>query len=94
MVYSELSKIALDIPKETLDLTIPRKRGRAPSQAFSTFAIYREQGDWAERILTVGLNNALGSKYDVVKYGKGDKIIAGQKGFDEFTNGIRMNWRP
>lgn len=84
MSYSELSEIVLDIPKETLDLATPRKRTRIPSQAFSDFAIHREQGDWAEYMLTMGLNNAIGSKYDVVKYGKGDKIIAGQAGFKKF----------
>ena len=82
--FSELCEIAKDIPKQTLDLSTPRKRSRPPTQTFSDFAIHREQGDWAEYILTVGLNDVLSSKYDVVKYGKSDKIIAGQVGFKKF----------
>lgn len=77
-------KITNEIPKELVDLTVLRKKPKPPSQAFSDFVIHREQGDWAECILTVGLRKAIGCKYDIVKYGKSDKIIAGQKGFKEF----------
>lgn len=73
-----------DIPKQTLDLTTPRTRTKPLSQAFSDFTIHREQGYWAERMLAAGLNEAVGSGYDTVKYGKSDTIIAGQEGFKEF----------
>ena len=82
--FSDVWKIAQSIPKTTLDLTVTRQRSRTPSQAFSDFAIHREQGDWAEHILTAGLADALGLKYDVVKYGKTDKRVAGENGFKEF----------
>lgn len=84
MYFSELCEIAKNIPRQTLDLTVPRKRSKPPSQAFSDFTIHREQGYWAERMLAAGLSEAVGSDYDIVKYGKSDTIIAGQDGFKEF----------
>lgn len=61
-----------------------RMRGRTPTSAFSNFAINREQGLWAESILMDGLRRSIGNKYDVVKYGKSDSIMAGEDGFKEF----------
>lgn len=61
-----------------------RTRGRTPTSAFSNFAINREQGIWAESILMDGLKGAIGDKYDVVKYGRSDSILAGEEGFKEF----------
>lgn len=77
-------EIAKEIPKSTLDLDEVRPQRRPPNQAFSDFVIHREQGDWAEFILLCGLRNTLGSEYGAIKYGKSDKIIAGQPGFKEF----------
>ena len=82
--FSELCEIVRSIPEQTLDLTAPRTRAKTPSQAFSDFTIHREQGYWAERMLAAGLNDSIGSGYDIVKYGKSDTIIAGQEGFKEF----------
>lgn len=82
--FAELREVVKDIPKQALDLTVPRTRSKPPTQAFSDFAIHREQGYWAEHALANGLNDSIGSSYDVVKYGRSDKIIAGQEGFAEF----------
>jgi hypothetical protein len=81
--YSEyVRQIASEIPRSIVDLTQPRRRSRPPTQAFSEFATHREQGDWAETLVTRAL--ASFADYDVVKYGKTDAIMAGEEGFKEF----------
>lgn len=82
--YSDALAILKDISTSTIDPMIERPIPRTPSQAFSDFVIHREQGDWAEAILTCGLEDIVGNEYDIVKYGKSDKIIAGQEGFKDF----------
>lgn len=81
--YSEyVRQIASKIPRSIIDLTQPRRRSRPPTQAFSEFATHREQGDWAETLVTQALSCLV--DYDVVKCGKTDTIMAGEKGFKEF----------
>lgn len=63
-------------------MTLPRRRGRQPSQAFSDFLTHKEQGDWAEGVIQQSLDNS--PKYVPVPYGRADDIIAGDIGFAEF----------
>ena len=84
--YDKICDIVDAINTDVFNILAERPTPRPPTQAFSDFAIHREQGDWAEEILTRGLKDAIETEYDVVKYGKGDKIIAGQQGFREFYN--------
>lgn len=72
------------VPTDIADLSRSRERGRRPTQAFSDFAIHREQGDWAEKVVTEGLRKALGGSCKVVKYGRTDDIMAGEPGFESF----------
>ncbi len=55
---------------------------RAPTQGSSDFVINRELGDWAE---TTVLNAVNATRLDIaaVHYGRRDKLIAGEKGFDK-----------
>lgn len=85
MTYvSELEAIIENIPNDIINLSIPRKRSSPPTQAFSDFTIHKEQGDWAEKVLTVGLNDVFKNEYKTCKYGRSDSLIAGQEGFKEF----------
>jgi hypothetical protein len=70
------------IPKEVVDLNLPRKRGSRPTQAFSDFLTHKEQGDWAEQVIQAGM--AESQRYIPVAYGRADNIIAGDSGFAQF----------
>ena len=49
MNYKDLIKqISGTINASIVDLSVKRKRGTAPTQAFSDFLTHSEQGDWAE----------------------------------------------
>jgi len=80
-----INELASGIPKSIVDLSQPRRRSKPPSQAFSQFAIHREQGDWAEMLVTQALSSIL-TDFDVIKYGKTDTVMAGEAGFKEFYN--------
>lgn len=84
MYADVISCLLKDLAGVMPDLASDRPRGRAPTSAFSNFAINREQGLWAESILMDGLRHSVGSKYDIVKYGKSDSIMAGEDGFKAF----------
>lgn len=87
--YSDyIKQLAAGIPKSIVDLSQPRRRSRAPTQAFSEFAIHREQGDWAEMLVSQALSSIL-QDFSVVKYGKTDKIMASEEGFKEFYQGYQ-----
>lgn len=84
--YSKLiSELSIQVPKNLVDLSIKRVRGTAPTQAFSDFITHSEQGDWAENLL-FGAFNKMDWSYIPVRYGKSDKITAGDPGFKEFYN--------
>ena len=69
MIYKDLiKKISQEIPKNIVDLGVGRKRGTAPTQAFSDFLTHSEQGDWAEVVFFNALKNAK-IPYIPVKYG-------------------------
>jgi hypothetical protein len=73
------------INSSIVNLNVKRKRGTAPTQAFSDFLTHSEQGDWAEILFfnTLKMSNL---PYIPVKYGKSDKIIAGDPNFKSFYN--------
>lgn len=86
MTYKELIKqISGSINKSIVDLNIKRKRGTAPTQAFSDFLTHSEQGDWAEILFFKTLKKS-DIPYIPVRYGKSDKIIAGDPNFKSFYN--------
>ncbi|MBX0313119.1 MAG: AccI family restriction endonuclease [Sulfurihydrogenibium sp.] len=64
------------------DFASKQKRS-LPTQAFSEFLIKREQGDWAEDLIFRAINE-VENDIIAVKYGKSDKIVAGEPGFDKF----------
>lgn len=86
MRYLErIEQLIGSLPKDIIDLTQKRKRADPPTQAFSQFVINREQGDWAEDLLFRAIQKVDWSIIPV-RYGKSDKIIAGEPGFKQFYN--------
>lgn len=84
MDYKELiNKISSEIPENIINLKVERKRGRAPTQAFSDFLTHSEQGDWAETLFYNALKQS-SIPYVPVRYGRSDKIIAGDPHFKDF----------
>lgn len=79
----EIEELIKSVPEDIVDLNVTRVRGRVPTQAFSEFITNREQGDWAESLIFNAIND-LESDILSVKYGKSDKVIAGDPGFKEF----------
>ena len=87
--YKEIiNELVSDIPKHIVDLRAIRKRGAAPTQAFSDFLTHSEQGDWAEGLFFRALKD-IESKYFAVRYGKADKITAGDPNFKKFYEGYQ-----
>ena len=86
MSYKDkIHKIAKDISPNIVNLRAKRKRGTPPTQALSDFLTHNEQGDWAEMLFFRSLK---ASNLDLVpvRYGKSDKIIAGDPDFKDFYN--------
>lgn len=82
---NEIEELIKKVQKKTgiLDFTLERKRGGVPTQAFSEFLTNREQGDWAENLIFRAINE-IKNGIIAVRYGKSDKIVAGEPGFKEF----------
>ncbi|PIS35653.1 MAG: hypothetical protein COT36_01240 [Parcubacteria group bacterium CG08_land_8_20_14_0_20_38_56] len=86
MSYKDhINKIASQISPSILNLCAVRKKGNPPTQAFSDFLTHNEQGDWAETLLFKALQK-VELPFVPVRYGKADKIIAGDPNFKTFYN--------
>jgi hypothetical protein len=80
-----IKQLSQEIPASIINLEIKRKRGTPPTQAFSDFLTHSEQGDWAEILFFTALKNT-NLPYIPVRYGRSDKIIAGDPNFKTFYN--------
>jgi AccI restriction endonuclease len=81
--YDRIRALTEQVPTTLVDFALPRDKARTPTQASSNFITNKEQGDWAENLVTRAINET--SEYHIaVKYGKSDDIVAGQDGFDDF----------
>lgn len=81
--YERIRELTKDVPTTLVDFGLPRNPARTPSQASSNFITNKEQGDWAENLVTRSINEA-SKNFIAVKYGKSDDVIAGEDGFDAF----------
>lgn len=81
--YDKIRELTKLIPVELVDFQQPRDQARVPTQASSNFITNKEQGDWAENLVTRSINEA-SSNFVAVKYGKSDCVVAGEDGFDVF----------
>lgn len=81
--FEEIRELAKGVPATLVDFSLPRDVARIPTQASSNFITNKEQGDWAENLLTRAINST-SDNYVAVKYGKSDSIVAGEPGFEAF----------
>lgn len=80
-----IDSIIKQLPKDIIDLSLRRRKPNPPTQAFSEFITNREQGDWAEDLLFRAIRE-INKGIVPVRYGRMDKIVAGEHGFKEFYN--------
>ncbi|OHD94271.1 MAG: restriction endonuclease [Sulfurimonas sp. GWF2_37_8] len=81
--YNRIRELTKNIPVELVDFAKPRDPARTPTQASSNFITNKEQGDWAENLVTRAINET-STNFIAVKYGKSDSLVAGEDGFDTF----------
>ncbi|MDR2836708.1 MAG: AccI family restriction endonuclease [Bacteroidales bacterium] len=81
--YDRIRELTKSVPIELVDFSQPRDPARTPTQASSNFITNKEQGDWAENLITRAINET-SKNLVAVKYGKSDDCIAGEEGFDKF----------
>jgi hypothetical protein len=81
--YDRIRELTKNVPVELVDFEQPRDQARTPTQASSNFITNKEQGDWAENLVTRAINET-SNNWVAVKYGKSDDLVAGEEGFDTF----------
>lgn len=81
--YERIRELTKNVPVSLVDFSLPRDLARTPTQASSNFITNKEQGDWAENLVTRAINET-SKNFVAVKYGKSDDLIAGDEGFDNF----------
>ena len=88
--YDRIRELTKSVPTTLVDFNLPRDQARTPTQASSNFITNKEQGDWAENLVTRAFNET-SSNFIAVKYGKSDDLVAGEDGFDEFYKSFKMS---
>jgi AccI restriction endonuclease len=81
--FDRISDLTKGVPVALVDFDVDRDKARTPTQASSNFITNKEQGDWAENLVTRAINET-GINLIAVKYGKSDDLVAGEDGFDDF----------
>ena len=81
--HDRIRELTKNVPVELVDFNQPRDHARTPTQASSNFITNKEQGDWAEHLVTRAINET-SNNFVAVKYGKSDDLVAGEDGFDTF----------
>lgn len=81
--FERIRKLTAGVPPTLVDFGLPRDPARTPTQASSNFITNKEQGDWAENLVTRAINET-SKNLIAIKYGKSDDLVAGETGFDDF----------
>jgi hypothetical protein len=81
--YDKIRELTKSVPVSLVDFDVDRDKARTPTQASSNFITNKEQGDWAENLVTRAINET-SINFIAVKYGKSDDLVAGEDGFDDF----------
>jgi len=81
--YEKIRELTEKVPSTLVDFSLPRDLARTPTQASSNFITNKEQGDWAENLITRAINET-SKNFVAIKYGKSDDRVAGDEGFEEF----------
>jgi type II restriction enzyme len=88
--YDRIKELTKAVPPTLVDFDVPRDPSRTPTQATSNFITNKEQGDWAEGLITRAINET-SKNYVAVKYGKSDDLVAGEDGLMIFIKNSREN---
>jgi AccI restriction endonuclease len=75
--YEKIRELTKNVPTTLVDFDIERDKARTPTQASSNFITNKEQGDWAENLVTRAINDT-SIHFVAVKYGKSDDLVAGE----------------
>ena len=81
--YERIKELTKGVPLQLVDFEQLRDQARTPTQASSNFITNKEQGDWAENLITRAINET-SKNHIAVKYGRSDDLVAGEAGFDTF----------
>ena len=81
--YDRIKELTKNVPVELVDFEQSRDPARTHTQASSNIITNKEQGDWAENLVTRAINEK-SKNFVAVKYGKSDDLVAGEDGFDTF----------
>lgn len=81
--HDRIRELTKNVPVELVDFNQSRDHARTPTQASSNFITNKEQGDWAENLVSRAINET-SNNFVAVKYGKSDDLVAGEDGFDTF----------
>jgi type II restriction enzyme len=81
--FEKIRELTKTVSAELVNFEQPRNRANTPTQASSNFITNKEQGDWAEQLVSCAINE-VSKNYVAVKYGKSDDLVAGEEGFDAF----------
>lgn len=81
--YDRIRELTKNVPTHLVDFGSPRDTARTPTQASSNFITNKEQGDWAENLVTRAINET-SKNFVAIKYGKSDDLVAGEDGFEDF----------
>lgn len=80
-----IAELVKQIPVATVVLKAQIGNSRTPTQATSDFLIHKEQGDWAENLMSQSILAIQDNfNYIPIKYSKNDNLSAGEFGFAEF----------
>ena len=74
--FEKIRELTKGISVKLIDFSQPRNIARTPTQASSNFITNKEQGDWAENLITRAINE-ISRNFVAVKYGKSDDLVAG-----------------
>ena len=83
LYYDKIRELTKGVPVTLVDFAQSRDIARTPTQASSNFITNKEQGDWAENLVTKAINET-SKNFVAIKYGKSDNLVAGEDGFDTF----------
>lgn len=75
--YQKIKELTKKVPASLVNFDLPRDPARTPTQASSNFITNKEQGDWAENLVTRAMNET-SKNFIAVKYGKSDSLVAGE----------------
>ncbi len=81
-MYKEIIQNLINHSPLEIDCEV-QMTGGPPTLANSEFLTHKEQGDWAEKLVSKAINE-LSDDYFCLEYGRSESIAAGDKGFADY----------